>query len=246
MQKQTIVITGAAGGIGTCLREEFRDDYEIRSIDRIPTPGEPGAVVTDLSDLDLLRTTMEGAEIVIHLAATPHEAPLVENLVPNNVIGTYNTFEAARLAGVRRIVFASTCQVSTNYPMDRTIKVADLPNPLSIYGATKHLGEVMGSWYHNRHKMEFIGVRIGWFFKGDSQAQESLRTDPYARNLWLSRGDCARFFRLAVEREGVGNAVFFATSRTEFEWLSLAEARDVLGYEPQDNVAAYLKEIPTA
>jgi nucleoside-diphosphate-sugar epimerase len=243
MSRKTIVITGAAGGIGTCLRAEFRNDYDLRSVDRVPTPGEKGSVVTDLSDPEILRAAMEGAETVIHLAATPTEAPFVENLVPNNVVGTYNTFEAARLAGVKRIVFASTCQVSTHYPQDRTVRPDDLPNPLSVYGATKHLGEVMGRWYHDKHGIEFIGVRIGWFFKEDAVAERFLRTNRDARRLWLSRGDCARFFRLAVEKPGVGHAVLFATSRTEIEWLSRVEAREVLGYEPRDDATAFPDEV---
>src|SRR5690349_12404216 len=96
MSKRRILITGASGRIGTTLRRAFADEYEIRSLDRTPNPDDSNAIVADLQDYEALRVAMEAIDTLIHLAATPTEAPFIENLVPNNVVGVYHTFEAAR------------------------------------------------------------------------------------------------------------------------------------------------------
>ncbi|MCS6776965.1 MAG: NAD(P)-dependent oxidoreductase [Chloroherpetonaceae bacterium] len=228
-----VLITGVGGRIGRHVVPALREIYQLKTLDRVPTPVAPDAVITDLQDRDILRTTMEQIDVVLHLAATSDEAPFVEDLVPNNVIGVYNVFQAAYEAGVRRIVFASTVQTVGMYPPDQTITISDPVRPNTLYGATKVLGEVMGRWYHDAHGMEFVGIRIGWFHPYDSPA---LRNHAGARSIWLSPRDAVRLFRCAIETPDVGYALVFGTSRTEFERLSLAPARELLGYEPEDDV----------
>jgi nucleoside-diphosphate-sugar epimerase len=243
MSKRRILITGASGRIGTTLRRAFADEYDIRSLDRTPNPDDPDAIVADLQDYEALRIAMEGIATLVHLAATPTEAPFIENLVPNNVVGVYHTFEAARAAGVKRIIFASTVQVVTNASKDQTVEIEDPPCPLSLYGATKYLGEVLGRWYNDKHGMEFIGVRIGWFMDPtNAQDVRLLHTNAEMRLLWFSAGDTVRLFRRAIEQENVGFAVVFGTSKTEPEWLSLRTAREILGYEPQDSIVDFPHE----
>jgi uronate dehydrogenase len=106
-------------------------------------PGDPNTILGDIQDFDALRAAMAGVDVVVHLAATSDEAPFLEQLVPNNVVGLYNTYEAARQAGVRRIVFASTCQTMLSYPREATVDVLDPPRPSSMYGATKVFGETL-------------------------------------------------------------------------------------------------------
>jgi nucleoside-diphosphate-sugar epimerase len=238
VKKPTLLITGATGKVGTCLWNGLRDEYDLRGLD-LHAPKNPTAepfFVGSLEDADLMRRAMEGVETVIHLAATPGEAAFVENLVPNNIVGLHNTFEAAQTCGVRRIVFASTCQVVTGgYPMNQTVTIQDPPRPLSAYGVTKAFGETLGRWYHEKYGLEFIAIRIGWFLQYDD---EKLQNHDGARNLWLSPQDAVRLFRLAVEREGIGYGVVFGTSFTEHEWLSRREAKELLGYEPEETIPA--------
>jgi uronate dehydrogenase len=239
MAKRKILITGASGRIGTVLRRAFADEYEIRSLDRAPNPDDPNAIVADLQDYEALRLAMEGMDTVVHLAATPTEAPFHENLVPNNIVGVYHTYEAARAAGVKRIVFASTVQVVTNYPRDKKVEIEELPCPLSVYGATKYFGEVLGRWFYDKHGIEFVGVRIGWFLDPTNEKHQNLlRNNEEARLLYFTPNDAAQLFRRAIETENIGFAVVFGTSKTEREWLSLRLARELLGYEPQDDLPA--------
>ncbi|MBV9851330.1 MAG: NAD(P)-dependent oxidoreductase [Armatimonadetes bacterium] len=228
-------MTGVHGRLGPHLVPPFRERYALRTLDRQESPDDPHCVLSDLQDRDVLRRAMAGVDVVVHLAATSDEAPFVENLVPNNVVGVYNVFEAAHEAGVRRIVFASSVHAVTASGPDPPVRVSDPPRPITTYGVTKVFGETLGRYYHDRRGMEFVGIRIGAFQPYDSAL---LRQKPLMRDLWLSPRDAARLFVRAVETPQVGYALVFGTSRTSLERLSLQEAREVLGYEPEDDVAA--------
>lgn len=235
-----VLLTGPGGRIGPHILPTFRERYDLRVLDKKPVGGEPETILADLSDIAVLERAMEGVDVLVHLAATSDEAPFVEELVPNNVVGVYNTFEAARRAGVKRIVFASTVQTVGRYPREHgTIRIEDPPRPNSLYGATKVFGEVVGRWYHDTHGIEFVAVRIAWFQPYDNPG---LREHAGARVLWLSPRDCADLLARAVETPGVGYAIVFGTSKTTFERLSLAPAREILGFEPQDDAAQFAPE----
>lgn len=234
-ETRRLLLTGPGGRIGPHILPTLRARYSLRLLDRRPLPGGDEAVVADLSDPQILAHAMAGCETVVHLAATSDEAPFVEELVPNNVVGLYHVFEAARSAGVRRIVFASTLQTVGSYPRETTIAVADPVRPVTLYGATKAFGEILGRHYFDRHGIEFVGLRIGWFQDYDSRL---LRTHRGCRSVWLSPRDMAGILVRAIETPAVGFAVAFATSKTDGERLSRRELREVLGYEPVDDVGA--------
>jgi uronate dehydrogenase len=232
--KLSVLLTGAGGRIGPHLLPAFRDAYDLRVLDRRPVPGFPDTVVADLQDADALRGAMGGVDVLVHLAAQADEAPFLDVLVPNNVVGLYNAFEAARAAGVRRIVFASTVQTVGFYPPEHgTIEITDPPRPVTMYGATKVFGETLGRFYHDKHGIEFVGVRIGAFQPYDSAA---LRDHEGLRDIWLSPRDALGLLRRAVEKPGVGYALVFGTSITPRERLSRAPARELLDFEPEDDV----------
>ncbi len=228
----TVLVTGIGGRIGRDIIESLRTAYDLRTLDRAIVAFAPDALVADLQDFDALKSAMQGVDVVLHLAATSDEAPFLEQLVPNNVVGLYNTYEAARQAGVRRIVFASTGQTVAYYPREHgTIEITDPPRPGTMYGATKVFGEVLGRWYHDKHGLEFVGIRIGWFLAYD----EPKFLEHRGMNIWLSPRDAAGLFRAAIEKPDVGYALVFGVSKNPSERLSLAPARDLLGWEPQDD-----------
>lgn len=242
-ERLQVLVTGSAGRVGHCLIEGFGGRYQLRGFDRQKCECQAAVPTTeaDLCDLDALHGAMEGVDVVVHLAATKNEAPFVEELMPNNVIWLHNTFEAARQSGVRRIVFASSVQTVAAYPPGQAIRIADPPRPSTAYGATKVLGEALGRFYHDKHGMEFVAIRIGWFLFYDDAR---LRRAGAGRNLWLSPRDAVRLFGCAIEKPNVSHALVFGTSITAFERLSRAEARDLLGYHAQDDVNLIPLEAP--
>src|SRR5215467_4377298 len=109
---QTVLVTGSAGRVGRAVVRELKArGRRVRGFDLAPTPGADEAVVGDLADGDAVRRAAAGAGAVVHLAATPDDADFLSELLPNNVVGVYHVFEAARQAGVRRLVLASSGQV---------------------------------------------------------------------------------------------------------------------------------------
>jgi len=236
MSRLKVLITGAGGRIGPHILPTFLDRYDLSIVDVKQVDGVPSTIITDLQDRDLLRESMAGVDVVVHLAATSDEAPFVEQLVPNNVIGTYNVFQAALEAKVRRVVFASTGQTVNGRTMSVPIHPSDPPSPVTTYGVTKVFGEILGRYYRDQHGLEFIALRIGAFQPYDSNW---LKQERGPHNVWLSPKDMVQILSLAIEKEGVGYAVVFATSKPIREHLSLEEARAVLGYEPIDDAKDY-------
>jgi nucleoside-diphosphate-sugar epimerase len=230
--KHTVLLTGPGGRIGPHILPTFHEQFELKILDRRPIEGEPETIVADLSSIETLTAAMQGCDTVVHLAATSDEAPFVEELVPNNVVGLFNVFEAARAAGVKRVVFASTVQAVSFYPQEHKVEATDLPRSVSLYGVTKAMGETMGRYYHDKHGLEFIAVRIGWFLDYEHEWLKEGR----ANAIWLSPRDAASFLARCVTAENVGYAIVHATSKTSFERLSLAPAREILSWEPSDVV----------
>lgn len=239
MSKPTVLLTGSGGRIGKHVVPALKQVWDLRTMDHRSVEWDPAARVCGLDNIAKLTELMVGCQAVIHMAATSDEAPFAEQLVPNNVVGLYNVFEASRAAGVRRMVFASTCQAVLAGRRDKPIRAEEPHRPVTLYGATKAMGEVMGRYYHDKHGLEFIAIRIGWFQPYDS---ELVRKKGGARGIWLSPRDAVKLLRCSVEKPGVGYAVVHGTSITEREVLGLQEAREALGYVPDDDV----KSIPVA
>ncbi len=230
-----VLLTGADGRIGRTLLRPFSERYELRCLDRMPMTDVPGSFCGELKDIELLKRAMKGVDVVVHLAGMPNDADYANRLVPDNIVGNYNIIMAAIECGVRRIVYASSCQVViSNVSRSGTMTEHTAYNPMSVYGATKAFGEIMGRWAHDYHNLEFLNVRVGWFlFPEDAR----LRDYEYARSVWLSPGDTERFFTAAVDAPNIGFDIVYATSITEGDLhLSLDSARSLLGYEPRDDV----------
>ncbi|RYG69124.1 NAD(P)-dependent oxidoreductase [bacterium] len=225
-----VLLTGPSGRIGPHLVADFETRYDLRTFDLKPSE-RPNSFVGDLSCVKDLRIAMRDVDVVVHLAATSDEAPFIEELVPNNVVGLYNVFEAARLEKVRRVVFASSVQAMGIALEHATEPVeTDVVRPNSLYGATKALGEVLGQWYHDRFELEFIAVRLGWF----QEYEEKERNSSEITNIWLSPRDFVSIMRKAVDVPDIGYAVVNGTSSPPRIVMSLQSAYDVLGFEPVD------------
>jgi nucleoside-diphosphate-sugar epimerase len=237
-----VLLTGAAGRIGLSLTRDFRDRYRLRLTDCRETPASPDIIRADLTDRAATAGLVAGMDVVVHLAADPRTRATFDELLNPNIIAVHNILDESVKAGVKRVVFASTCNTVTAYPYDVTVRVHDPVRPPNLYGATKAFGEIMGRVFHEQHGLEFIALRLGAFQHYDSSKTEA----PWFRNMWLSPRDCASLFRLAIEKPGIGYAIVFGTSVTDREYLSRREAREILGYEPQDSTRILFPLPPVA
>jgi len=236
-QAGLILVTGSAGRIGQAvIRELASHGHRVRGFDRLPTKGLADHIVADITDRAAVRTAMQHAEIVIHLAATPDDVDdPVSDLFSPNVVGSFEVLEAARLAGVRRILLASTAQVVW-HQRERgpfPIRVTDPPTPRGWYAATKVFLEAAGRMLVESFGLEVVVARLGWCPRTREQVAEIRRTD-WAQQVYLSPADVGRFFALAATCHlPTPYYVVFVTSRPrDKEILDLEPARR-LGYSPQ-------------
>jgi uronate dehydrogenase len=236
MNKLKVLVTGTQGRIGPHFTVPWKDRYDLRTLDIKADPADPTAFYSNLQDVEGLKRAMQGMDVVVHLAATSDEAPFIENLVPNNIVGLYNTYQAAIECGVRRIVFASTVQAISNGLHSReNVSATAPPRPNTHYGATKVFGEVLGRMYHDKYGLEFVAIRIGYFLPYDSEVLKGRKH----MDIWLSPRDAIQLFQKAIETPDVGYAVVHGTSRPIVERMGLTEAREILGYEPLDSAVDF-------
>ncbi len=235
---RTLLLTGAAGGMGTLMRELLpRYGYALRLLDLAPIPEEPDAVTADLADRDALREAVRGVDAVLHLAGISLEAPF-EQILRANIEGTHNLYEAARAEGVRRIVFASSNHAVGFTPRpvggDPLIPVGTPHRPDTFYGLSKAFGEDLASLYWDRHGIETVSVRIGSCLPAPTTVR--------MLSLWLSPADAARLFHAALTAEHVGHTVVYGSSANTRLCWDLAPAR-ALGYQPLDDSEPFAAQL---
>jgi uronate dehydrogenase len=231
-----VLITGAAGAIGSCLREGLRPIVrelvltDVRPLE--PVAGER-FVQADLTDREALADATEGADAVIHLGAVSTEVPFDE-LVGPNLVGTFNVFEAARRGGVPRIVFASSNHATGFYPVQQMLSGVEAPRPDTLYGVTKAYGEALGHLYADKFGLDVVCIRIGGFLDRPREVRDLAS--------WLSPGDAVRLFTACLSAPEVGfRVVYGASANTRLRW-DLSPARE-LGYEPQDDAERFAGEV---
>jgi len=231
-----VLITGAAGRIGTWLRGGLPErGWSVRSLDVVPVPDErPGEqqVVADVTDLAAMVDATQGATAVVHLAgiATESTWPAISHA---NIEGTYCALEAARRAGVQRVVLASSNHATgyTPRPDGGLLREVDAPpRPDTYYGVAKVAMEALGSLYADRYGMDVVCLRIGSAFPEPSTVR-MLAT-------WLSPDDTVSLVEAALTAPSPGFSVVWGVSANTRNWWDLSAAR-ALGYEPADDAEVY-------
>jgi uronate dehydrogenase len=234
---QRVLITGAAGNIGRELRAGLRGHYPVlRLLDLAPQetagPGEE-LVTLDLNDRPKTEAAMKDIDAVIHLAAIASEASF-EDILSGNLTTTYSVFEAARRAGVRRVVFASSNHVTGFYPRKETVGPDDPVRPDSFYGVSKAFGEALGRLYSEKYGLEVVCLRIGTF------AERPTR--PRQLSTWLSPRDCLQLVRCCLDAPAVGFTIVYGVSANTRSWWK-DDAVATLGYQPQDNAEEFAAQV---
>ena len=234
----TVLITGAAGRYGTILRTQWGDRYALRLADVQPVQDlatHERSVSIDITEYDQMLEACQGIDVVVHLAADPDPtAKFFETLLPLNVIGAYNAFQAAHEAKCRRIVFASSGQSMLGY-QNRQLDVRwDRPvYPLNVYGATKCWGEALARVYADQG-LSCICVRLG-----NPRDIREGEVDPDVPCVSLSHRDAGQLFARCIDVEDVPFAIVHGFSRHRRNFLDMEETYGLLGYEPQDGTAFF-------
>ncbi len=245
-----VLITGMSGLIGGLLRRHLESlgGYELRALNRRPVEGVE-CHQADIADLDAIRPAFDGVDVVVHLAAFLGGEDW-EGQLSGNVIGPYNVYEAARLAGVKRVVFGSSGATVQGFertaPYDALIEgryegpddfarvTHDLVRPRGVYGAAKVWGEALGRVYSDTHGLSVLCVRIGRV----NQANRPENTSEFSR--YLSHRDVCQILQRCIDApDDLRYDIFLATSNNRMGYRDLEHARQVLGYEPQDSADDY-------
>jgi len=234
---KTILITGAAGDVGTHLRRELASKYVVRASDLRPVRKKFSAkekfIKADISKFsDALRIT-KGVDAIVHLGGYSVEGPW-EGILSANLIGCYNVFEAARRNGVKRIVFPTSNHAVGFYRRDQTIDHNVYPRPDSRYGVSKVFGEALGRLYTDKYGMEMVMIRIG--------NVNPKPIDKRRLSIWISPRDIAQLVSIGIDRPGIKFEIVYGISRNKRAWYDNSNAYR-LGYQPQDDAEDFAKEI---
>jgi uronate dehydrogenase len=232
-----IVLTGAAGRLGSYLREPLSKicDSLVSSdiAEDIGTlyPGE-SFVRADLGDFDAIHALLEGADMVVHFGAIVDEAPFEELLGPN-FIGAYNIWESASRHGVRRVVYASSIHAVGMYPKTEFIGT-DVPHrPDTFYGLAKCFAEDLGRMYWEKRGLESVHLRIL------SCAQVN---NARALGSWLSYDDLIQLVQRAIDTPVTGFTVIYGVSNNDRAPVDNSAAA-FLGYRPKDNAEQFAEQV---
>ena len=238
-----VLITGAAGRIGTVLRGGLPErGWTLRSLDVVaiedPRPGEEH-LVADATDLAAVEAAARGVAGIVHLAGISGEStwPAIRD---TNIEGAYVALESARRAGVPRVVLASSNHATgyTGRPAQGLLREAEeLPRPDTYYGVAKVAMEALGSLYADRYGMDVVCLRIGSAFPRPMDTR-MLAT-------WLSPGDTVRLVDAALRAPSPGFRVVWGVSANTRSWWDLTAARS-LGYQPQDDAEVFAAALVAA
>lgn len=233
---ETIVITGAAGRIGRAVVPLLRRaGRALRLVDTARPPLPPGGDITwhdvSIEDADGMAAALAGASVVVHLAGLSSERPWHE-ILRVNIDGTHTVLEAAREAGVGRVLLASSIHAVGFQPVARAaMPEPALPRPDTYYGVSKAAMEALGSLYADRFGMSIVSARICTFLEepGDGRAVAQ----------WLSPADMVRLIEASIALDDGAHHLVWGVSANAPGWFSL-DAGHAIGYHPRDDASAVL------
>lgn len=231
-----VLITGAAGDVGTHLRRELAGKYRIRASDlREPKEKFKGQqfMRADISDFKAALRITKGVDAIIHLGGYSVEGPW-KGILSANIIGCYNVFEAARRNGVKRILFPTSNHAVGFYRRDQTIDHRVYPKPDSRYGVSKVFGEALGSLYADKYGMQVFQIRIG--------NVNPAPIDKRRLSIWISPRDLAQLVTIGIEHPEIRFEIVYGISGNKRAWYDNANAFR-LGYRPQDDSESFAAEV---
>ena len=248
---ERILVTGMSGLIGGAVRQRLQGRYELTALNRSLVPGVR-ALQADIADFDAILPAFEGQDTVVHLAASARGSDPWERVRDPNLLGVYNVFEAARQARVSRVVFASSGSTISGWEQVqpyRALVNGDYDNvkhpwpmithetpvrPTGVYGATKVWGEALARQFSDSFELSILCLRIGLVNKEDRP------TDSRQFSVWCSQGDISQMVERCIEAPPeLRFDIFYALSRNKWSYRDISHAREVVGFEPEDEAEAF-------
>lgn len=232
-----LLITGAAGGLGSVMRDKLAHLADTIRLSDMSDMGEAKTneeiVTCDLGDAAAVEDLVKGCDGIVHFGGKSTEGPwsVINNA---NIQGVLNLYEAARKHGMPRIVFASSNHAIGFYRQDQVIDNTVYPRPDGLYGVSKVFGEAMANAYHDKFGQETAIVRIGSCFP-EPRNHRMLST-------WMSYDDFARMIERIFDVPKLGCPIIYgASANTASFWDNSKVAW--LGWQPQDNSEGYRAKV---
>ncbi|MBD8050524.1 NAD-dependent epimerase/dehydratase family protein [Limnohabitans radicicola] len=225
----TLLMTGAAGGLGQAMRQRLKANCSVLRVSDVspmaPAQADEEVVQADLADAAAVNALVAGCQAIVHFGGVSTEQPWAP-ILQSNIMGAYNLYEAARIHGVKRVVFASSNHVMGFYRQGEVVDALSPPRPDGLYGLSKAFGEDLARLYFDRYGIETACVRIGSSFP-EPKDRRMLAT-------WMSYDDLHRLITACLTTPVLGHSIIYGTSDNSVSWYDNRLARHI-GYRPQDS-----------
>jgi nucleoside-diphosphate-sugar epimerase len=246
--QRKILVTGGCGKIGSYFIRNAPESYWMRVVDKTPWdvdrlgPLRGESWTANLQDPQACRQACEGMEMVVHLAADPDpDSDFLDSLLPNNILAAYHLFQAAKEAGCRRLIYASSAHAVSAYPQGVQIHTGMPVRPANLYGVTKCLGEALAAYFAYEQALPVITIRIGaYLFPNELDQLLPEEMDGY-----LHPDDFNQLLIRCLETPNVTFAIVHAISNNRYKRLDLTETCQLLDYQPQADVFEMLNIFPS-
>ena len=232
-----LLLTGAAGGLGKVLRPRLAPLANKLRLSDVANLGDVGPdeelVHCDLGDFDAMLALLDGVDSVVHLGGMSIDGPF-EPILNANIRGVYNLYEAARIKGTRRVLFASSNHVVGFHKQSERIDADALLRPDGNYGMSKAFGEAASRFYFDRYGIETVCMRIGSSFPKP--------LDRRMMSTWLSYDDLTSLVTCALLAPEVGHTIVYGASDNKPAWWDNSKAAH-LKWVPKDSSEPFRAEM---
>ncbi|WP_017472133.1 NAD-dependent epimerase/dehydratase family protein [Amphibacillus jilinensis] len=230
-----ILLTGAAGAIGSSLTYGLKDKYSLTLTDidkKKLTKLNNNFLIEelDINDAQACKSLFSGIDVVIHLAGNPNPEQNFESILESNIKGTYNVFKAAVDNKVKKVIFASSAQTIEAYPVDVQLSENDPVRPKNLYGVSKVFCESLASYFSYEYHIPFIALRIGAF---DEVKKYNKSLNARDMSAYLSPEDLVQLVDKCISID-IGNTfeIINAISNNKYKRLDIQKAKEKLNYSP--------------
>ncbi len=245
MNKEKLIITGSRGTIGKILCSHFNSKFEVIEIDK-NINNEQNCYNVNISDFDTLYAAFEQigeVRSVIHLAGSSKPIARWNEVLKNNIIGTYNIYECARLFNIPKVLPASSCHTMGGYKeflsnqkpnyFSKKITINAPVKPNSFYATSKVCIEAIARQYYEQHEVQSICLRIGSVSKTN---EIPSKYDPkYLNKIWISHRDLIQLYEKSLEAN-IEFGIYYGTSKNKERIFNLSKARKEIGFKPIDGL----------